>query len=180
MLLKNRPLTLIPRPWWFLIWLPSSILLLEAFEVTNRMLSYAPWKAALWGVACLAGSVAAHWRCNRTRVCRHLAQVTERHIKELDVCESSAAHLELPSNLVESLIYGSLAGRILTAIAQTHDLESNKWGAPAQELGPSECATDIEIIHSNGNRGLKSAVGLDDVLGEQNQVWHLISPMALP
>ena len=28
-----------PRPCWFLIWLPSSPLLLEAFEVTNSMLS---------------------------------------------------------------------------------------------------------------------------------------------
>lgn len=180
MLLKNRPLTLIPRPWWFLIWLPSSILLLEAFEVTNRMLSDAPWKAARWGVACLAGSVAAYWRCNRMRVCRHLAQVTERHSQVLDVCESLAAHSELPCNLVESPIYGSLAGCILTAIGQTHDLASNKWGAPAQELRPSEYATNIEIIHSNGNRELKSAMRLDHVLGEQNQIWHLISATASP
>lgn len=180
MLLKNRPLTCIPRPWRFLIWLPSSILLLEAFEVTNRMLSYGPWKAALWGVACLAGSAAAYWHCNRVSVCRHLAQVTERHIKELDVCESLAAHLELSYNLLESLIYGSLAGHILTATPQTHDLASNKWGAPAQKLGPSEYATTIETIHSNGNRGLKSAMGLDNLPGEQNQIWYLISPLSLP
>lgn len=39
--------------------------------------------------------------------------------------------------------------------------------SPAQELGPPECATNTEIIHSNGYRGLESAMGLDNVLGEQ-------------
>ena len=136
-LLRTRPWPLSPRPWWFLIWLPSFLLLLEVFEVNNSMLSDALGEqhCEVWLVGHTQYiTIFNYILALQQYMCLQAfgtSQVTQRCIKVLDMCEILATHFRLPSDLGGTPHFWSLGRRwsldsysSLTATAQTHDIES--------------------------------------------------------
>lgn len=119
----------------------------------------------------MADLVAAYWHFNSMCVCRHLPKDTERQIKIRNMHEISAAHFRTPFlfrgklSFLESF---QKAGPWFLPILDSYgkDIWSriNQWGAPVQDLGPREYATNTKITYIKGNRIQKSAMGVDNVL----------------
>lgn len=103
------------------------------------------------------------------------------------MCEILATHFRLPSDLggtppfLESWQETEFWPLLIPDSFGTDTWHRIKqYGAPVQDWGTREYATNMENIHIKGNRVAKSAMRTDHALGQQSQAWHLIYPAAWP